>query len=346
MTLVRALARQQNSLAVVRHNLMFMVPAFVVLLIAVPFGPLLAPAMPAGMRDGDTVILAGLVLFFALIILAPLFAGLADRSLPRREQQKYWKLTAAPALTAEQQQMLALDSQSDYAIGAWNSSLDYAPAWSRMPAELRRTRENDAKRTPFLTMPLIAVREMRASLDQSEHIASSADVELFAADALADASLSARFHAVLHGPDGERMLARLASLTGWSQWDLRALDEDRADGPARLLWGADSQRLISVVRMAHLADHVDAETAWRLIGRAAEPAWGLFDSWDAYWADVRVGIAFFRNSLDAVQNFDDALAALRESAWPAARVPFHSAGVPAWLPKFAAVERPREAGEL
>lgn len=340
--LVRGLARQRNPQAAARRNLLFMLPALAVLAVAVA----LAALPDSVLMDSDLVIAVGVLLFFALIIVSPALGGLVDRSLPRREQQRYWQLTGLPSLTDPQQQLLALDSQSDYAIGGWNSSLDYAPAWSRMPDELRRSREHDAKRQFFVTMPLFAVAAMRADLDQRHHIASSADVELFAVDALAESSMSARFHSVLHGPDGERMLARLASLTGRSQWDLRALDEDRSDGPARLLWGADSQRVISVVRMAHLADHIDADTAWRLIARAAEPAWGLFDSWDAYWTDVRVGVAFFTDSLDAVQNFDQSLAALQDSTWPAARVPFRSMPVPAWLPSFRSVDQSREADEL
>lgn len=337
--LVRALARQRDARAYGRRNLIWMSPAIVVLVVTIA----ISAALPGG-KD-DLVFAVGLILFFALLLLIPVFPGLRERSLPRREQQRYWQLTGTPSLTGEQQQLLALDSQSDYAIGAWNSSLAYAPAWSRMPTEVRRAHEQD-KRSYFITMPLFAVAAMRADLDQRQHIASSADVELFAVDGLAEASLGARFHSVLHGKDGERMLARLSSLTGWSQWDLRALDEPSSDGHARLLWAADSQRVISIVRMAYLAEHIDEQSAWRMIERAAEPAWGLFDSWETFWANVRVGLAFYSDSLEALQNFDQSLAELRASDWPAVRAPFRSAAVPAWLPTFDRIDEPRDADSL
>lgn len=119
---------------------------------------------------------------------------------------------------------------------------------------------------------LFATTDLRARLDADHHIASGRDADLFVGDALGDASPSARFHEVLHGEHGERMLGRLASLTGLSEWDLRELDEPAAGRPALLLWGADSQRVIRIVRVAHLAAHLDAATPWRLIERAASPA--------------------------------------------------------------------------
>ena len=326
-----AAQRRDPSRAALR-NLIWTGPALVVIVVVGG-----AVVSSDGTPDQGAFFLAGLLAFAVLIAAGLLVGGLVDRGAPRREQQRYRRLTGAADVTERQQQLLALDAQSDSAIGGWNSSLDYGPAWSRMPAELRRRHEHGA-RSFFVTMPMFGVRALRAKLDADEHIASGGDVELFVADALAERSLSARFTRILHGPDGERMLARLASLTGTSQWDLRALDEPADGRPARLLRAADTQRVIAVVRMAYLAEHVDADTAWRLIERAAEPASALFTSWDDYWADVRIGLAFWSDRLDAVQSFDEGLAALRSNAWPATRVPFPTGPVPARLPTSSADE--------
>lgn len=278
--------------------------------------------------------LIGFAAFIVLVAVGLLVHALIDRRMPRREQQQYWALTDAQPISARQQQLLAFDAQSDFAVGGWNSSLDYAPAWSRLPAALRQTHEQGSKRTVFVTMPLFEGAAMRAQLDTDHHIASRADVELFVADAFNDRSFSQRFLQVLHGPEGEKMLARLSSLTGISQWDLRALEQPEDGLPPRLLWAADTQRVIAVIRMAHLADHLDTETAWQLIEHAAEPAAGLFESWDTYWDNVRTGLAFWTDRLEVVQNFDHTLTAFRASRWPAAATPFPHAPVPAWLPKL------------
>lgn len=315
------------------RGVLFVLPA--ILVIAVVFGFVVeGPQTDATDRNVGI----GFAVFVVLVVLGLVGGSLVDRSLPRREQEAYWRLSGIRPATEHQQQLLALDSQSDFAIGGWNSTLDYAPAAHRLPLDQRSKPSRRGPRPRFITMPLFTATDLRARLDADHHIASGRDTELFVADALGDASLSARFHAVLHGEQGERMLGRLSSLTGRSEWDLRELDEPLAGRPALLLWGADSQRVISTVRMAYLAGHVDEATAWRLIERAAEPARGLFDTWDAYWANVRTGIAFMSDRLDAVQNFDDSLLALQGSAWPAASAAFPARSVPSWLPRFTDTE--------
>jgi hypothetical protein len=285
-------------------------------------------------RENDRLVGFGFGLFLVLVVIGLAVGALVDRGLPLREQEAYWRLSGAQPVTERQQQLLAFDAQSDFAIGGWNSTLDYGSAAHRLPMEERARRTRRGPRPRFATMPLFETTALRARLDADHHLASGRDTELFVADALGDASMSARFHAVLHGDQGERMLGRLSSLTGISEWDLRELDEAAGGRPATLLWGADSQRVISIVRMAHLADHIDAATAWRLIERASEPAAGLFGSWDAYWANVRIGVAFFTDRLEAVQDFDASLEALRRSDWPAARAAVPSSAVPSWLPRF------------
>lgn len=325
-TRLAAKTRDPNRAAL--RGVLAVLPAVAVALVG---GVILLPAADAD-GAGDTTFLLVLGAFVLLAAAGMVVSGLVDRTIPRREQERYRRFAGASAITERQQQLLALDAQSDYAIGAWNSSLDYAPAWSMMPADLRAQHEHGAKRAFFVTMPVFEVRAMRAKLDADEHIASGSDVELFVADAFSEAGQSARFHRVLHGPDGERILSRLASLTGIDEWELRALDESVDGRPALLLRAADAQRVIAVVRMAYLAEHIDAATAWRLIERAAEPAAGLFGSWDGYWRNVRIGLAFWSNSLEAVQGFDESLAGLRGSVWPAASAEFPAGPVPAWLP--------------
>jgi len=287
--------------------------------------------VPTGDRLG-VLMLAEIGGFAVLIAIGLTAATLVDRRKPRLEQQRYWNITSITPVTGRRQQLLALDSQSDYGYGGWNSTLDYAPAWSRMPTTAQQRHQENPKWQPFYTMPLLETDQLRAQLDTQWHIASKADLQLFIADALSDRSLSAKYAQVAHGEQGDRMLARLSSLTGVNEWDLRALTVPIDGEPARALWAADSQRAVSVIRMGHLADMIDTSTAWELIEHAAGPGTSLFTGWDEFWGNVRVGIAFLTDSLEAIQRFDHTLQQLQASTWPAAHLPFPVSPVPAQLP--------------
>lgn len=327
-----ALLRARPGRASAR-NLVWMAPAIV--LLAVVFIVTDGFDRVPGGDLGGLVTMGALVGFVLLVAGGLSAATLVDARRPKADQQRYWAATGARPLSDREQQLLALDAQSDFSFGGWNSSLDYGPAWSRMPEEAQTRHRREPRHQPFLTMPLLETDALRARLDADHHIASGSDLELFVADALTDRSLTLRFASVLAGEQGERMLARVSSLTGVDQWGLRALVESDRDRPPVGLWGADSQRVISVVRMGFLAGYADEAAAWALVERAAAPAAALFDGWDAYWANVRIGLAFMSDRLDAVQAFDRSLDALRASAWPAARAAFPRSPVPEWLPRVA-----------
>jgi hypothetical protein len=324
----QALLRVRPSWASTR-NLIWMAPAIV--LLAVLFITTDGfDRIPNGNGLGVFVLVE--IGGFAVLVAAGLTAAnWVDRRKPRLEQQRYWQTVNTAPVTARQQQLLALDAQADYGFGGWNATLDYGPAWSRLPVAMQQRHLQDPKWQPFLTMPPWDTDRLRAQLDTEWHIASRADLELFVADALSDHSLSVKYRQVLAGEQGARMVARVSSLTGVDEWDLRALAEPNSRQPAPSLWAADTQRVISVIRMGYLADHLDTFTAWELIERASGPGTSLCTGWDDYWANVRVGLAFQTDSLEAVQRFDHVLDGLQASNWPAAHVPFPTSPVPAWL---------------
>lgn len=327
-----ALVRARPSWAAGR-NLLWMAPAIV--LLSILFGSTDGfNRIPNG--DGLGVFLLLELGGFAVLVVAGLTAATwVDSRKARLEQQRYWRTVEVTPVTARQQQLLALDAQSDFGYGGWNGTLDYGPAWSRLPAEMQQRHLREPKWQPFLTMPPLETDQLRAQLDTQWHIASRADLELFVADALSDRSLSAKYGQVLAGDQGPRMVSRMASLTGVNEWDLRALTEPTRNRPAPALWAADTQRVIAVIRMGYLAGHLDQPAVWELIERAAGPGTSLCDSWDQYWASVRIGLAFQTDSLEAIQRFDHTLEALQASSWPAAHVPFPTSPVPSWLPGTA-----------
>lgn len=303
------------------HGISRIAPALALIVVGIVLARPLDPLLPSWLSSDEYVgiiAVTGLVTAFAGL----LGGGLRDRGLPVREQRRYHRLAGTRPLTAEQRVLLALDAQSDHAIGAWNDTLGYAPSWRCLPPQVRSTWEHRSGDPLFLSLPMQPVARLRAEVDDRYHIAGRQDLELFVADALAGAGYSGRFHEVLAGPDGERMLTRVASLTGRDVWELRDLDREVDGRPAQLLWGGDVQRVISVVRVCYLAEHVDAEQAWALIGRAGAVAAAVHADWGEYWTSVRTAVAFGSDRLDAVQAFDAALAGLRTDGWPAARAPF------------------------
>ena len=306
------------------HGISRIAPALAVTVVGIALTRPLAPVLPPWLSSDEYI---GLVTVTALVtaFAGLVGGGLRDRGLPVREQRRYHRLAGTRPLTAEQRVLLALDAQSDHAIGAWNDSLEHAPSWRCLPPQVRSTWEHRLGGPLFLTLPLQPVARLRAEVDDRYHIAGRQDLELFVADALAGAGLSGRFHEVLAGPDGERMLTRVASLTGRDVWDLRDLDRARDGRPPQLLWGGDVQRVISVVRVCYVAEHVDAEEAWALVRRAGSVAAAVHAGWDEYWTSVRTAVAFGTDRLDAVQGFDAALAGLRTDGWPAARAAFPGA---------------------
>lgn len=325
----QALLRVRPSWAATR-NLFWMAPAIVLLAVLFISTDGFNNA-PTGNRLG--VLMLAEIGGFALLIAVGLTAAtLVDRRKPRLEQQRYWNITGISPVTGRRQQLLALDAQSDYGYGGWNSTLDYAPSWSRMPAAAQQHHHTNPKWQPFYTMPLLETDQLRAQLDTQWHIASKADLQLFIADSLSDRSLSAKYAEAAGGEQGDRILARLSSLTGVNEWDLRALTVPIDGEPARALWAADSQRVVSVIRMGYLAGLIDTTTAWELIEHAAGPGTSLFTTWAEFWGNVRVGLAFLTDSLEAVQRFDQTLQGLQTSNWPAAHVLFPISPIPAQLP--------------
>lgn len=245
-----------------------------------------------------------------------------DASTPWREQRRYRRIAVIADPTPRQRQLLALDGHSDYAIGGWNGSLAFRPCWAELPEPLRQRYRLGKAGRPFLSLPLEDIGTLRNFLDAKARITGSSDVELLVNDVLASGALSHRLAAQLRGPDGARVAARLAGLTGVDEWSIAALCQPHGDSPAVALWAADAQRLIAIIRMSVVAEFLTPERAWQLIERVSAPALSVVGSWEEYWANVRLGVAFAADSRQAVSDFDEMHAAYLASGWPSLAVPF------------------------
>ncbi|QHC68203.1 DUF1266 domain-containing protein [Rathayibacter sp. VKM Ac-2759] len=291
--------------------------------VAAPFGLV---GFAVGVSRGPGV--TGLPFFFfafglalGLLVASILFRQW-DARAPRREQLAYLAAAATPPTTMRQQQLLALDAVSDFSFGGWNSSLAFQPTWAELPESLRTRFADGAKGSPWEQLPLPLLSEQRVALDRDFRIASRDDIELLVADALERGPLSARFAEVSASEEAERMRARVAALTGGSEFHLLELSQTLDGRPPLLLLAGDAERTIGAIRYSYVAGYLPAERAWELVAAVGDRVLARYSGWDAYWADAATAIAFRTDSLGAVQHHHRLRAELASSGWPAASVAY------------------------
>ncbi|QIS40028.1 DUF1266 domain-containing protein [Clavibacter capsici] len=281
-------------------------------------------AVPLADRQDMTgpPVVAALAFMLGVTIVSVAF-HLRDARAPLTHQRAYIAAAGRSALTLEQQQILALDAVSDFSYRLWNSSLAFQPTFAELPAEHRTRHADGAEGTGrWAALPIASLAQQRAALDSQFRIASRVDLELFVADALAQGLISERFAEVAAGPDAERMLSRMAALTGRSEFEIIERTRPTGDRPPVLLLAGDSERTIGAIRFAYLAGYLPADDAWTLLRQVAARVFAAYDGWDAYWADVALALAFRTDSLETVQAAQRVHEGLRTSGWPAAKVPW------------------------
>ncbi|CAN02757.1 DUF1266 domain-containing protein [Clavibacter michiganensis subsp. michiganensis] len=289
------------------------------ILVATSGEPEGGPAMP--------IVLFALGMGIGMLVASIVFQQI-DARAPRRDQLDYVAQARIRPVTLEEQQLLALDAVSDYSFGGWNSSLAFQPTWAEMPAELRTTHADGANGHEWVGLPMTTLAQHRAALDTQFRIASRDDIELFVADALTQGPQSARFAELAVSEEAERMVSRMAALTGRSEFEIIDLTRPHDGRPPVLLLAGDSERTIGAIRYAYMAGYLPADDAWALIRQIGARVFATYDGWDAYWADVSLALAFRTDSLDAVQSQRRVRDALVASAWPAATVPWPGAATP------------------
>lgn len=314
--MVELFRRGRNPTRAALRSTALIGPGFAIVMILLFTQAAWTKAMPPSLDSIDEAIVPLLVITLLIIIVPSVIASIIDAGLPLREQRRY--AAGSPELTERQQQILAIDATSDYAIRGWNSSLEYWPAGVRLRPPLLDPRA----RSPFLTMALLDVSGVRNDLDRRFRVVNAQTLQLFVADAMSDRSYSASLLRVLSGPDAEVATARIAALSGTDEWDLRARTEPRGARPPVLLWALDAQRIIAAVRMSFVAGYIDESHAWELLEQVADIAFSLHSDWNELHQALIVGTAFMADSLEEVERVRTAVQGLADDGWPAATIPF------------------------
>ncbi len=200
--------------------------ALLVTALALPFGaagvPLGIVVATSGEPEGGPampIVLFARGMGVGLLVASIVFQQIAARA-PRLDQLDYVAQARIRPLLLEEQQLLALDAVSDFSFGGWNSSLAFQPTWAEMPAELRTKHADGATGHEWVGLPMTTLAQHRAALDTQFRIAARDDIELFVADALAQGPQSARFAELAASEEAERMVSRMAALTGRSEFEI------------------------------------------------------------------------------------------------------------------------------
>ncbi|WP_413353879.1 DUF1266 domain-containing protein [Microbacterium sp. 1P06AB] len=301
--------------------------ALPVTLIAAPFG--IAGFVLSFVWEVDEVI----VNFFAFavgmafgLLIASIILARRDAGAPRRAQLAYIEASGRQPLTPRQQEILALDAASDFAVRSWNGSLAFTPTFAELPRELRTKHQDGEKSSPWFSLPVTPLKQLRGALDEQFKIVTKGDAELLVADTLVMGLNSQRFAEIAHSDNAEHMMSRVAALTELPVFDIQDLARGSEEQPARLLLAADIERGVGGIRYAYVAGYLTADETWALLEPLAEKAFRTYGSWDEYWREVLIATAFRTDSLQAVQSQRDALAELRTSSWPAASVAWPTEG--------------------
>lgn len=254
------------------------------------------------------------------LLIASIVLAVRDARAPRDAQQRYLALAGRAPVTVRQQQILALDAASDFAMRGWNSSLAFTPTFAELPQDLRAKHRDGADGSPWFALPLPGMPQLRAALDEQFKIVSRSDAELLVADTLARGPLSARFAEVAQSEAAEHMMSRIAALTDLPVFDIHDLARGDDDRAPRLLLAADIERAIGGVRYSYVAGYLTGDEAWALLEPLAARAFTAYRDRDDYWREVVIATAFRTDSLEAVQRQRETLAELQRSDWPAATV--------------------------
>jgi len=112
--------------------------ALPVTLIAAPFG--IAAFILSFVWEVDEIIVSFFMFAVGMavgLMIASIILAKRDAGAPRRAQLAYIAASGRQALTPRQQQILALDAASDFAVRGWNGSLAFTPTFAELPQELR-----------------------------------------------------------------------------------------------------------------------------------------------------------------------------------------------------------------
>ncbi|MCW3465199.1 DUF1266 domain-containing protein [Chitinophaga nivalis] len=232
---------------------------------------------------------------------------------PVREQLQYYKSSGATLLPEAKRQALRLHVVDMFYAGFWIETLEYYPLASHKGKHR------------YYALYTENSHEYRTVLDDDWSILDQEDYTAVTEQLLTTGYHSASFAVTLSLYNQERAHSkRLAALTGLSQSYILSCLEPGPDGrPPRLIWGYEYWRTIVVARNAFMAGYITAERAWQDILQAASFAFELFDSFEDFHNNTRLGNAFWSDSYEAANEKSVCYQFFKEKCdWPIVSLPW------------------------
>lgn len=243
-----------------------------------------------------------------ILMVAALFYLVYKRSasIPTKEQLRYYELGNVKPLSAEQAKALRLHIVEMYHDGFWLNTLEYFPC---------NVRVNNPKFSP--TSFFVADKSIyKAGINEDWGIVSKEQYEqmvedlfggmhsqLFAIDM--DYTIHYASYARGGSPDdlkkinagNQNFINRMAGLVEKSSSYVMECFQERAGKPKPLLWGFDLWRVIAMSREAFMAGYATEEEAWKNITKASSLIYYLFDDFESFYDNRRLGAAYWSNDL-------------------------------------------------
>ncbi len=227
-------------------------------------------------------------------------------NLPVREQLRYYQLGNVKPLTLEQAKALRLHIVEMYHGGFWIKTLEYYPCDIRV---------NNPKFKPQ-SFYVADRSNYKAGLNDDWGVVSKAQYENMVEELFSgmhsklfavDMDYTIHYKSYMRGATAEELknigsqnanfVNRLAGLIEKPATYVTACFEELAGKPKPLIWGFDLWRVIPMSREAFMAGYIPEEEAWKNILRASALIHYLFDSFDSFYDNVRLGNAYWSNDL-------------------------------------------------
>ncbi len=133
----------------------------------------------------------------------------------------------------------------------------------------------------------------------------------------------------MQGDQREATVERIAGLTQLSETYVVDCFEEKRTIPPKLLWGFDLYRIIAIARSAYMSGYIDEQEAWSEILKSANIIHFLFDDYEDFYNNYRLGNAFWSNNFETAreklerwQYFDKKCKwSLRKQPWPSVGTP-------------------------
>lgn len=239
----------------------------------------------------DNVPSAGFILSVSLIgfilygIFLSIYTFFRIKNMPITEQKNYYRQAGLSVLPEEKRQALRLDIVGSYDSGFWIETLEHYPLKSRV-----------SPNSQYHFLPLSDVQDHQSQLHKDWGI-------------LDKAGYLEMLHRLWAGMHSKHFAVDAVMTNGEMFKTLGALIEESPEyvqqcscsvngRPPALLWGFDLWRALVLSRNSFVAGYISEDMAWEHILKTADYVYQLFDNFDAFYTNYRLGNAYWSRDFD------------------------------------------------